>query len=416
MALQGFVRNGPLNQKGNPVWRHTLSRFNDAGNLNFKVPPYKNAWKNWGVERFFFRNNAYTYEDWYCNGRGNPYPVYKVADFQSVMPYQSSIMPAAPSGLLADVEALAISKLASKLADGRSQWNAAVTLGESRECLETFVTTATRITKSWRKLRKGDIQGMLNVLGNNTRAKGFSGKVNSKNIANTWLEYQYAWMPLLYDVDAAARYLAEKIVGETYAGELFFGGARKTEVTKWELYENSYSTAGLYPPTFLGMQGYKRWTVSKKFSVVAKPNRVGTSTLDQLGFTDPATVLWELAPFSFVVDWFVNVGDVLSSIHEFSSWEVALGQASTRIEAHWYLQRLAKDVGRALCSANPPVYRRSYIFPASYGVVRYSKSTRSINWSLPTAVPIILNVEDPFKGNRAKNALALLVGTSKLFR
>lgn len=34
---------------------------------------------------------------------------------------------------------------------------------------------------------------------------------------------------------------------------------------------------------------------------------------ESMGFVNPYSVAWELVPFSFVVDWFVNVGDILSS-------------------------------------------------------------------------------------------------------
>ena len=42
--------------------------------------------------------------------------------------------------------------------------------------------------------------------------------------------------------------------------------------------------------------------------------RLGMSTvgtLEQFGVLNPASVAWELTPFSFVVDWFVNIGSFL---------------------------------------------------------------------------------------------------------
>lgn len=38
---------------------------------------------------------------------------------------------------------------------------------------------------------------------------------------------------------------------------------------------------------------------------------------NRLGLTNPASVVWELIPFSFVVDWFVNVSDFLNQFSEF---------------------------------------------------------------------------------------------------
>ena len=37
-------------------------------------------------------------------------------------------------------------------------------------------------------------------------------------------------------------------------------------------------------------------------------------TLDQLGVINPLSIGWELIPFSFVVDWFVPIGDALQSV------------------------------------------------------------------------------------------------------
>jgi hypothetical protein len=36
--------------------------------------------------------------------------------------------------------------------------------------------------------------------------------------------------------------------------------------------------------------------------------------LSQLGITNPALLVWELIPYSFVIDWLIPVGDFLSSL------------------------------------------------------------------------------------------------------
>jgi hypothetical protein len=36
----------------------------------------------------------------------------------------------------------------------------------------------------------------------------------------------------------------------------------------------------------------------------------------QLGLLDPATVLWEIIPYSFVVDWFLPIGSYLDNLNQ----------------------------------------------------------------------------------------------------
>jgi hypothetical protein len=39
-----------------------------------------------------------------------------------------------------------------------------------------------------------------------------------------------------------------------------------------------------------------------------------TNTLSSLGLTNPLNVAWELVPFSFVVDWFIPIGDFFNGL------------------------------------------------------------------------------------------------------
>ena len=52
-----------------------------------------------------------------------------------------------------------------------------------------------------------------------------------------------------------------------------------------------------------------RLSLSARF-VVSNPNLL---LADQLGFINPAVVVWDAVPYSFVVDWFLPVGKFLQS-------------------------------------------------------------------------------------------------------
>jgi hypothetical protein len=44
------------------------------------------------------------------------------------------------------------------------------------------------------------------------------------------------------------------------------------------------------------------------------PNAAGLRTLNQLGLLNPLSLIYELTPWSFVVDWFVPIGPVLNAL------------------------------------------------------------------------------------------------------
>jgi len=65
--------------------------------------------------------------------------------------------------------------------------------------------------------------------------------------------------------------------------------------------------------------------------VIEDPN---VFRLNQLGFVNPAVIAWELVPFSFVVDWFSNVGMVLSSYTDFVGMSLQNACTTSYAEYH----------------------------------------------------------------------------------
>lgn len=54
------------------------------------------------------------------------------------------------------------------------------------------------------------------------------------------------------------------------------------------------------------------------------------STAQQLGLTNPAQLAWELVPFSFVVDWFIPVGDFFAQLDATLGWSYRGGTYSEK--------------------------------------------------------------------------------------
>lgn len=122
-----------------------------------------------------------------------------------------------------------------------------------------------------------------------------SGIGKLKLIGSLWLQFQYGWLPTLSSVygvaDESLRYVANNL--STYRGN---GSA-----TDSDLYND---TKGQFT---VGVLCQRKTQV--KIAVTVDNSKV----LDLARWTslNPISIGWELMPFSFVVDWFVDVGSYL---------------------------------------------------------------------------------------------------------
>jgi hypothetical protein len=133
---------------------------------------------------------------------------------------------------------------------------------------------------------------------------------------NTWMEVRYGWRPLLYDLANHQQALAN-ILSDT-------GHYWKSKGS------SDYSSVTDVTGVYLGQCSIPvgPGAVLAYGDITAFPKRVGAlagyfykvdqssinSELYWLGFQSPVNVIWELVPYSFVVDWFANVGDYLTSV------------------------------------------------------------------------------------------------------
>jgi len=137
------------------------------------------------------------------------------------------------------------------------------------------------------------------------------------NVANANLNYQFGWKPTIGDISAmvnAVRTLQQKLRDwERSVGQL-----KKRQLTV------SNNTIGKTGSAAVSSWGTVTWSVSFTQKVTAHivfrplPLKAYTDlekllrgTLDSLGFELNPKILWDAVPFSFVVDWFVNIGQYL---------------------------------------------------------------------------------------------------------
>jgi hypothetical protein len=291
-----------------------------------------------------------------------------------------------------DMPAILYAKVLQSLQRERQEWMAAVSLGEGRETMRMIANAGKRLVHSVNNLRKGKVfEAYKHLSGRYTAPHGYQNSIlrrvqkraDKKGLADdlgsAWMELSFGWRPLLSDVDDAANWAASR---RLQPGPLC--RVSRSHKSEWE---RKFTSPVLPPPPTSYQRTITERNLDKRrVTLELKPVwRRDFSVVDELGFTDPATVAWNLLPLSFVVDWFVNVGQVLESLYEFERWSVVRGltSAMTRTTLESYLTTNYRN----------GLYNSTYTTPQ---FLKYETFTRSLTHTLPTSVPLKTNVSNPF--------------------
>lgn len=197
-----------------------------------------------------------------------------------------------------------------------SSFNAGVFLGEGRESLRMIANTATTVANSLRLVKRGRVGEAARLLtgkGSQYRIKKyddpnwiesvpFNKRDNAlrqydRDISSNWLELQYGWLPLLSDAREGAEFLAHQ----------FSAPLQHRVVVRRTISQKNVVIASSSPIDFEYANSNRQ--VSRQ--IIAYLREVDTIALS--GLTDPLSVAWELVPWSFVVDWFIPIGNYLSA-------------------------------------------------------------------------------------------------------
>lgn len=213
-----------------------------------------------------------------------------------------------------------------------SDFNLGVAFGERKETIEAVLSLTKGTLTGLGHLRRGNVgrafksftRGLSGVtdkvakrakipktkrervLGNKQRWENLETKhLESGDVSSLWLAFQYGWLPLMGDIHA----LMQLVSGDVPSEEPYLSVSKT----------RSKELPGLQVGQSFGLNGdvvtfFNPPSKAKaKITFHAKLKRKAT-LLDQLGLTNPLAIGWELVPFSFVIDWFVPIGDYLDNL------------------------------------------------------------------------------------------------------
>jgi len=406
-GMKDFEQYGPTVTR-NTVWqsRRLYRTYNSWRTPNFGrlkkryLPqnPY-NLYIEEIADGSFFRQVVHTYP-----------PAAETSNGVTLGPYQA-YGPGVVT-LYANHTAAASNRALGKLIDKADQGinNLAQDFVEMDQTTRMITKTVVRISGAIKALRARNLPQALKFLWDakapvfrqgSWMAKGLTPKqmakkLSGKELANNWLELQYGWKPLLQDVQGVMQSLAQ----------LNIGNASVQDVSAFATSDERYST-----PLTQNTGGviYAAGTSVRiinsrcKYSLRYRVDDHAKAFLRQTGFLNPINLAWEVLPWSFVVDWFLPIGNYLQGIN---AWE-----GLTFLDGH--MTQFTQEI--LICDCRGSGFyqpnAQDTILTEVVGnffrrVVRYDRTKLT---SFPTSRPP--SFKNPFSTVHVLNALALLRGS-----
>ena len=175
-------------------------------------------------------------------------------------------------------------------------------LVERQSTVTMLINRLGQLAKGARALRKGRFREFLRAFNIRPLNKHRHTRwVRPQQFSGLWLEYWMGWAPTVGDVYNALAFLGSPVPDvpvragsrRNFSGVKVSSNYGATGVTEW--------------------QGYMRFGIRGDVKIT-NPTLFN---LEGLGLANPFQTLWEVTPFSWFVDWFANVGQILGSLTDF---------------------------------------------------------------------------------------------------
>lgn len=178
-----------------------------------------------------------------------------------------------------------------------------VMLAEGKKTILSMVYIFKRLLKILRAAKRLRLQTLRREL-------------SAKEIANRWMELRYSLRPLVYDVSGVLDAIATKPKNN----RMTFRGTEESSAS------TSDTSVVNYSQTWQEFTRESTRTIHCRAGVLASME--AATKFNIWGGDQLLEGAWELVPFSFVVDWFFNIGKFIASwtpeagVHPLASWVV----------------------------------------------------------------------------------------------
>lgn len=290
----------------------------------------------------------------------------------------SSVFPESSFDLLFTVkdEYKLLAKLLQKV-KGHS-YNLGVSLAEVDKLAGTIVTTITNLSLGIRDLKRLQFAQFARRFGAGPPSSKKVKRMQLLDISGRYLEMRYAWEPAIDDAYSACQ-----------AFEALSSGPRKQLFRAGRAVESVKNVDGNYHV------GSRKAIARRSYTYEMYEE---LSAARQMGLANPASIIWERIPFSFVFDWFIPVGSYLELIGQvpFMKGRWMRSDSLRGIQAGW-LPELVASISATYEPAPPYPMMELQTF----------QMRRVVSFSPPRVPTPRLQVHGAVQGKRILNAIAL---------
>lgn len=288
--------------------------------------------------------------------------------------YIPGLSSAAPTQAIIDeMDRLALNKFYSKVVGFSA--NIADLVRTRKETVDMVEHTITRLTTAYMRLRHRDFRGFASGLGISLKRSNKSLVLS--NPADIWLEHSYGWVPLISDVYAVLNKVptppSMRVVGSCKREKPFTAAD-----TDYGYYVICTPAGSRY--TVVSYSGLVTWDGAYDKSI------------SEFGLDNPLAFAWEALPWSFVVDWFIPVGNYLENFVALHNGSLSIRGTRTlftRVDCSFFAHPRTVDSCRILkenCTAHQMSIKRTVGIP-------------------PQPIP---RLKDPLSLDHIANALSLM--------
>lgn len=205
---------------------------------------------------------------------------------------------------------------------------------ERSKTIDMVAKRLSQLHKGAKALKAGRFREFLRIFGIRPLKKHENTRwTRPKEFGGMWLEYWMGWAPTIGDVYLSLEALSRPIPNDTIRT------GSKTPFSRD--YRQSSGSAK-------ATSSYKGECTVWVQGIVSITNP-SLHAVQKLGLINPAKTMWETTPFSWFVDWFTNVGQVLGQVTDWVGLQLKnlIVSCKTRATSSWLCEKAKTIFGPA---------------------------------------------------------------------